>query len=196
VREDREGIARRIAEDEGAVVVPPFDDPHIIAGQGTCGLELFEEVPDLDALVTPCGGGGLFAGASVAAKAFNPGVECFAVEPEAGDDVRRSFLTGGRVSIPVPDTIADGARTQSPGELTLPVVLANASDVLTVTDAELIEAMKFLLFRLKILAEPTGALAAAAVLFSKVPPHLRRIGVVISGGNVDPDALARLVTAG
>jgi threonine dehydratase len=164
-----------------------------MAGQGTCALELLEEAADLDAIVTPCGGGGLFAGASAAALGLNSRIRCFAVEPETGDDTRRSFLTGERVSIPPPPTIADGARVQSPGALTFPFVQRNAEDVLLVSDAELVEAMKFLLFRLKILVEPTGALAVAAVLFNKLPANIRRIGVVISGGNVDADALARLV---
>ncbi|HZH92399.1 MAG TPA: pyridoxal-phosphate dependent enzyme [Pyrinomonadaceae bacterium] len=192
-RDDRERVARDLAERTGFVLIPPYDDHHVMAGQGTCALELLEEAADLDAIVTPCGGGGLFAGASAAALGLNSRIRCFAVEPETGDDTRRSFLTGERVSIPPPPTIADGARVQSPGALTFPFVQRNAEDVLLVSDAELVEAMKFLLFRMKILVEPTGALAVAAVLFNKLPANIRRIGVVISGGNVDADALARLV---
>jgi threonine dehydratase len=192
-REDREELARRLGEQEGLTVVPPFDDYHIIAGQGTCALELFEEVPDLDALLTPCGGGGLFAGASTAAKAMRPEVRCFPVESELSDDTRQSFLKGERVHIPPPATIADGMRTQMPGALTFPVVQRNAEDVLTVSEDEIVEAMRFMLFRLKILVEPTGAVAAAAALFGKLPTDVKRVGVVISGGNVDPDALARFV---
>jgi threonine dehydratase len=192
-RDDRETVARDVAERTGFVLVPPYDDYQVMAGQGTCALELLEEVPDLEAIVTPCGGGGLFAGASVAAKGINSRIRCFGVEPETGDDTRRSFLSGERVTIPPPPTIADGARVQSPGALTFPFVESNAEDVLLVSDAELAEAMKFLLFRLKILVEPTGALAVAAALFKKLPPNIRRIGVVISGGNVDADALVRLV---
>ncbi|HEX8131753.1 MAG TPA: pyridoxal-phosphate dependent enzyme [Pyrinomonadaceae bacterium] len=192
-RDDREQAARDVAERGGHVLVPPYDDYHVMAGQGTCALELLEEVGDLEALVVPCGGGGLFAGASVAAKGVNSRIRCFGVEPETGDDTRQSFLTGERVTIPPPPTIADGARVQSPGALTFPFVQRNAEDVLTVSDAELAEALRFLLFRLKILVEPTGALAVAAVLFNKLPPNIRRIGVVISGGNVDADALVRLL---
>jgi threo-3-hydroxy-L-aspartate ammonia-lyase len=192
-REDREEVARRLSEREGLAVVPPFDDYDIIAGQGTCALELFEDVPDLDALLTPCGGGGLFAGASTAAKALKTDVRCFPVESELSDDTRQSFLKGERVHIPPPATIADGMRTQMPGALTFPVLQRNAEDVLTVSEDEIVEAMRFLLFRLKILVEPTGAVAAAAVLFGKLPKGLGRVGVVISGGNVDPEALARFV---
>lgn len=192
-REDREEIARRLSEREGLVVVPPYDDYHIAAGQGTCALELFEEVPELEALLTPCGGGGLFAGASTAAKAVRPGVRCFPVESELSDDTRQSFLKGERIEIPPPPTIADGMRTQMPGAITFPVLQRNAEDVLTVSEDEIVETMRFLLFRLKILVEPTGAVAAAAALFRKLPADVESVGVVISGGNVDPDALARFV---
>jgi len=192
-REDREQVARRLAEREGLAVVPPFDDYFVIAGQGTCGLELFEEVPDLDALLTPCGGGGLFAGASTAAKALRPAVRCFPVESELSDDTRQSFRRGERVTIPPPATVADGMRTQTPGALTFPVLQSNAEDVLLVSEDEIVEAMRFLLFRLKILVEPTGAVAAAAALFRKLPADVGSVGVVISGGNVDADALARFV---
>ena len=192
-RDDRERVARDVAERERLVLVPPYDDYQVMAGQGTCALELLEEVGDLEALVVPCGGGGLFAGASTAAKEIDERIRCFGVEPETGDDTRQSFVAGERVAIPPPPTIADGARVQSPGALTFPFVQRYAEDVLTVSDAELVGAMKFLLFRLKILVEPTGALAAAAVLFNKLPPNIRRIGVVISGGNVDADALAGFV---
>ena len=192
-RDDRERVARDVAERDGLVLVPPYDDYHVMAGQGTCVLELLEEVRDLDALVVPVGGGGLFAGASTAAKGSDARLRCFGVEPETGDDTRQSFLAGERVCIPPPPTIADGARVQSPGALTFPFVQRNAEDVLLVSDAELVGALKFLLFRLKILVEPTGALAAAAALFGKLPADVRRVGVVISGGNVDADALARIV---
>ncbi len=190
-REDREEVARRVAEREGLAVVPPYDDYEVAAGQGTCALELLEDVPDLDALLTPCGGGGLFAGASTAAKGLRAGVRCFAVESELSDDTRQSFLRGERVRIPPPATIADGMRTQSPGALTFPVLQRNAEDVLTVSEDEIVRAMRFLLFRLKILAEPTGAVAAAAALFGKLPEDVGSVGVVISGGNVDPAVLAQ-----
>jgi threonine dehydratase len=175
-------------------VVPPFDDYDIIAGQGTCALELLEDVPDLDALLTPCGGGGLFAGASTAAKALRSGIRCFPVESELSDDTRQSFLKGERVHIPPPATIADGMRTQMPGALTFPILRQNAEDVLTVSEDEIVEAMRLILFRLKMLVEPTGAVAAAAALFGKLPEGIERVGVVLSGGNVDPEALARFVS--
>jgi threonine dehydratase len=192
-KDDREQVGRDLAARTGAVMVPPFDDYFVMAGQGTCALELFEEVSDLDALVVPCGGGGLFAGASTAAKALKSGIACFAVEPAAGDDGRQSFLKGERVKIAPPATIADGARTESVGELTFPYLRKNAADVLTVSDEEIAEALRFILLRMKILVEPTGALAAAALLFGKLPAQFRRVGVVLSGGNVDADVLARIV---
>ena len=191
--DDREQVARQLSERDGLVVVPPYDDHLVMAGQGTCALELLEEVEDLDALLTPCGGGGLFAGASTAAKDLNPRIRCFPVESELSDDTRQSFVKGERVCIPPPPTIADGMRTQAPGALTFPFVQRNAEDVLTVSEDEIVETMRFLLFRLKILVEPTGAVAAAAVLFNKLPSDIKRAGVVLSGGNVDPDALARIV---
>ncbi|HYJ47043.1 MAG TPA: threonine/serine dehydratase [Pyrinomonadaceae bacterium] len=192
-RDDREQIARDIAERERLVMVPPYDDYLVMAGQGTCALELLEEVPELDCLVTPCSGGGLFAGASTAAKSINPSVRCFAVEPESGNDTQQSFLKGERVHIPPPPTIADGLRVQTPGALTFPVTQKMAEDVLTVSDEELIEALKLILFRMKMLVEPSGAAGAAAVLFHKIPANVRRVGVVLSGGNIDPEALARLL---
>ncbi len=192
-KDDREEVARQIAERDGCIVVPPYDDYLVIAGQATCGLEFVEEIADLDALLTPCGGGGLFAGASTAAKAINARIRCFPVESELSDDTRQSFLKGERVRIPPPPTIADGMRTQSPGALTFPVVQKNAEDVLTVSEEEIIETMRFLLFRMKILVEPTGAVAAAAVLFDKLPRDIKRAGVVLSGGNVDPDVMSRVI---
>ncbi|HEV2914679.1 MAG TPA: threonine/serine dehydratase [Pyrinomonadaceae bacterium] len=192
-RDDREAFARAIAERERLVLVPPYDDYLIMAGQGTCALELLEDVPELDSIVTPCGGGGLFSGASTLARSLNQGTRCFPVEAETADDTRRSFLKGERVTIPPPPTIADGMRNQSPGALTFPVLRKNAEDVLTVSDQEIIETLRFLLFRLKILVEPTGAVAAAAVLFGKLPGDIERLGVVLSGGNVDPETLARLL---
>jgi threonine dehydratase len=193
LKQDREGVAIEIAERDGRVMVPPYDDYLILAGQGTCGLEFIEEVPELDSLVAPCSGGGLFAGVSTAAKAINPRIRCFAVEPDTADDTRQSFLKGERVSIPPPPTIADGLRVQSPGTLTFPVLQKTAEDVLTVTDEEIIETMKFFLFRMKLLVEPSGAAAAAAVLMSKLPPDTKRVGVILSGGNVDAELLSQLL---
>ena len=194
-RDDRQRVADEVAESRNLVMVPPYDDYHVMAGQGTAALELFEETGELDALIVPCGGGGLFAGASTVARAVSPRTLCYAVEPEAGDDTRQSFLKGERVSIPPPQTIADGARVQSPGRLTFPFVQRNAADVLTVSDAEIVEAMRFLLLRMKILVEPTGALGAAALLADKLPKNARRVGVILSGGNVDAEALARFLQA-
>ena len=194
-REDREAIARDIGERERLVLVPPYDDYLVMAGQGTCALELLEEVPGLDCVVTPCSGGGLFAGASTAARGLNPEVRCFAVEPELADDTRRSFLKGERVKIEPSGTIADGLRVQTPGALTFPVLRRTAEDVLTVTEEELAGALKFMLFRMKILVEPSGVAGAAAVLSRKLPRGVRRVGVVLSGGNIDPLALAQLLGA-
>ena len=195
LKQDREEVAIEIARHDGRVMVPPYDDYLILAGQGTCGLEFLEEVPDLDCLVAPCSGGGLFAGVSTAAKAINPSIRCFPVEPDTADDTRQSFLKGERVSIPPPPTIADGLRVQSPGTLTFPILQKTAEDVLTVSDDEIIETIKFFLFRLKLLVEPSGAAAAAAVLTGKLPAAVRRVGVIVSGGNIDGELLSQLLTA-
>ncbi|HEY6121506.1 MAG TPA: threonine/serine dehydratase [Pyrinomonadaceae bacterium] len=188
-KQDRRAVANEIAERENRIMVPPYDDYMILAGQGTCGLEFIEDVPDLDSLLVPCSGGGLFAGVSTAVKGANPRIRCFPVEPESGDDTRQSFLKGERVTIPPPPTIADGLRVQSPGELTFPITQQNAEDVLTVTDEEILETMRFLLVRMKLLVEPSGAAAAAAVFFQKLPEDTRNVGVVLSGGNVDAEVL-------
>jgi threonine dehydratase len=174
-------------------MVPPYDDYLILAGQSTCGLELVEEVPDLDCLLAPCSGGGLFAGVSTAAKAMNPRIRCFAVEPDTADDTRQSFLKGERVTIPPPPTIADGLRVQSPGTLTFPILQKTAEDVLTVSDQEIIETIKFFLFRMKLLVEPSGAAAAAAVFSGKLPRDTKRVGVIVSGGNIDADLLSQFL---
>jgi threonine dehydratase len=192
-RQDREAVAVEIAQRDGRVMVPPYDDYLILAGQGTCGLEFLEEVPDLDCLLVPCSGGGLFAGVSTAAKALNPNIRCFPVEPETADDTRQSFVKGERVSIGPPPTIADGLRVQSPGALTFPILQQTAEDVLTVSDDEMIETIKFFLFRMKLLVEPSGAAAAAAALTRKVPGDTERVGVVLSGGNIDAQMLAQLL---
>ncbi|MDT4968968.1 MAG: threo-3-hydroxy-L-aspartate ammonia-lyase [Acidobacteriota bacterium] len=190
---DREQVAREIAEREGLVMVPPYDDYLIMAGQGTCGLELLEDVPDLDTLVIPCSGGGLFAGVSTAAKSINPNIRCFPVEPETANDTRQSFLKGERVETPPSQTIADGLRVQTPGRLTFPILQKTAEDVLTVTDDELVAAIRFILARMKVLVEPSGVAAAAAVLSGKLPDDARRVGVILSGGNIDPEMLAGLL---
>jgi len=195
LKQDREAVAIEIAEREGRVMVPPYDDYLILAGQGTCGLEFLEEVPDLDCLLAPCSGGGLFAGVSTAAKTLNPRIRCFPVEPERADDTRQSFLKGERISIPPPPTIADGLRVQSPGTLTFPILQKTAEDVLTVSDDQIIETIRFFLFRMKLLVEPSGAAAAAAVMTGKLPRDTRRVGVVISGGNIDTDLLSQFLAS-
>jgi len=194
-KQDREAFALDLAERERLIMVPPYDDYLILAGQGTCGLELLEEVPDLDCVLTPCSGGGLFAGVASAAKSLNQKIRCFPVEPETGDDTRQSFLKGERVSIPPPSTIADGLRVQIPGKLTFPITQKLAEDVLTVTDDEIIATLRFLLFRMKILVETSGATAAAAVMFHKLPADVKRVGVVLSGGNIDPDLLQSIINS-
>jgi len=192
-KDDRDAFGREIADREGLVMVPAYDDFLIMAGQGTCGLEFLEEVPDLDCIMTPCSGGGLFAGVSTAAKSMKPSIRCFAVEPDTANDTQQSIAKGGRVKISPPPTIADGLRVQTPGELTFPITRANAEKVLTVTDEEIIAAMKFILFRMKLLVEPSGAAAAASVFTKKIPMDCRRVGVVLSGGNVDSDLLAEIL---
>lgn len=192
-KQDREAFALDLAERERLVMVPPYDDYFILAGQGTCGLELVEEVPDLDCVLTPCSGGGLFVGVATAAKALNRKIKCYPVEPVTADDMRQSFLKGERVTIPPPPTIADGLRVQIPGKLTFPILQKVADDVLTVTDDEIIDTLRFLLFRMKVLVETSGATAAAAVMFQKLPADVKRVGVVLSGGNIDPEQLKELL---
>jgi threonine dehydratase len=192
-KEDRQKFALDLAERERLVMVPPYDDYLILAGQATCGLELMEDVPDLDCVLTPCSGGGLFAGVATAARMMNPRIRCFPVEPASADDTRQSFLKGERVAIPPPPTIADGLRVQIPGALTFPIVQELAEDVLTVSDEEMIETLRFVLTRTKLLVETSGIAAAAAVMFKKLPADVKRAGVVLSGGNIDPDQLATLL---
>lgn len=193
-KDDRDAFGREIAEREGLVMVPAYDDYLIMAGQGTCGLELLEAVPDLDCVLTPCSGGGLFAGVSTAAKSMKPSIKCLAVEPDTANDTQQSIQKGERVKISPPPTIADGLRVQTPGALTFPITRTNADDVLTVSDEEMIATMRFMLFRMKLLVEPSGAAAAAAVFARKVPRDCKSVGVVLSGGNIDTDVLARLLT--
>ena len=179
----------------GLPFVSPYDDPAIMAGQGTAALELLEDVPDLDALLTPMGGGGLMAGCSTVAKAIRPSMRIYGVEADTANDTYLSFRKGERVTIAPPPTIADGIRNLSPGALTFPINKENLADVLLVSDKEISEALCFLLLRCKILVEPTGAVSAAAVLTGKLPmPAGSRVGVVLSGGNVDPALLAEILT--
>ena len=191
-REDREAIARRIAAETGAVILPSYDHPWIIAGQGTAALELLEEKPDLDAIVTPLGGGGLLSGTLIAAKALRPGAKVYGVEPELADDWYRSLEAGERIAIAPPATIADGLRTPIPGEITFPIVRALATGVLRVSEEEIKASVRFLLSRMKLLTEPSGAVAAAALLHNKLPANFKSVGVLLSGGNVDLDALAQI----
>ncbi len=192
--EDREAIARKLVEEEGAALVPPFDDDAIIAGQGTLALELLEDVPDLDFLVTPCGGGGLLSGCAVAAKGMKPAIRLWGVEPEAGDDMKRSLAAGAPVTIPVPATIADALQTTRPAERTLAVIQELTEGIETVSDLEIRRAMALLASRLKILVEPGGSVAFAALLHGKIPDVAgRKVGVVLSGGNVDLERFGALV---
>lgn len=183
--DDREAISRKLSEERNLALIPPFDHPHIVAGQGTAAKELLEETGPLDVLMVPCGGGGLLSGCAVSARALAPKCRVVGVEPAAGNDVSQSYEQKKIVKIPVPDTIADGARTQAPGEITFPLILQNVDAMVTVTDDELLRAMFFLWERMKIVVEPTGALAACALLRGKVPVPGKRVGVVLSGGNVD-----------
>lgn len=194
-RINRAELAASIAAERGATLVPPYDDPAIIAGQGTVALELIEDAGPLDVLLVPLGGGGLLAGSALAATALSPGARVYGVEPEAGDDWVRSWRENRIVSIPVPKTIADGQQTQSPGELTWPIVRALATGVVTVSDDEIRAAMRFAFERLKLVVEPSGASALAALLFEKVGVRGARVGIVLSGGNVDPATFSACITA-
>jgi threo-3-hydroxy-L-aspartate ammonia-lyase len=184
-REDREAIGKRLAVDRGLVLIPPYDHPHIIAGQGTAALELLEDTGPLDLLCAPCGGGGLLSGTALAASGLSPDCRVIGVEPAAGDDATRSFKTKSLQTVSNPQTVADGARTPSLGSLTFPLVLQHVSDMTTVSDDRLLRTMFFLWERLKVVVEPTGALAAAAILEGGLAPRGSRVGVILSGGNVD-----------
>ncbi len=190
LRESREAIAARILEESGATLVPPFDHPMIMAGQATAALELLEEAPDLDALITPVGGGGLLAGSATIAKDLRPPIRLFGVEPADGNDTFLSFQAGERRAVPLPQTIADGLRAPSPGELTFPIIRQLVEQIIVVTDDEIRAAVKFLLTRLKILVEPSGAVGAAALLSGKLPAGIGKVGVILSGGNIDFEQLA------
>jgi threo-3-hydroxy-L-aspartate ammonia-lyase len=184
MHEDRQAFAARVAKERGMVTIPPFNHPHIIAGQGTAAKELIEDVGPLDMLLVPTGGAGLVSGSAVAARHLAPECKVIGVEPAAGDDVTQSFRTGKIVTIPVPDTIADGARTTAPGDITFALVKRYVNEMVTVTDSELLPAMFWMWERMKVVVEPTGALGFAAAFHRKV--ELKgRIGVIVSGGNVD-----------
>ncbi len=191
--EDREEIGARLARERGLALVRPYDDPLVMAGQGTTALELFEDVPDVDVLVVPVGGGGLIAGCATAAKALRPGVRVVGVEPETGNDTARSLEAGERVRIDVPRTIADGLQASSPGELTFEVNRRLVDEIVTVTDADILDAMAFLFDRLKLVTEPSGAVGVAALLTRAVAAPGASVGVVISGGNVGVARFAGLL---
>ena len=191
--EDREAISRRLALERGMTLVPPFDHPHVIAGQGTAAKELFEEVPDLDYLFVCVGGGGLLAGSLLAAEALAPQCRVVGVEPAAGNDGQQSFKAGHVVQTPTPHTIADGAQTQALGQLTFPIIQRLADDMVTATDEQLVESLRFFAERMKIVVEPTGALAFAGAQHGNVDIHGARVGILISGGNVDLSRLARFL---
>ncbi|PUA18653.1 threo-3-hydroxy-L-aspartate ammonia-lyase [Glaciimonas sp. PCH181] len=191
--EDREAIGRQLADERSLTLIPPYDHPHIMAGQGTCVKELIEEVGELDFLFVPLGGGGLLSGCSTAAKVMSPGCTVIGVEPEAGNDGQRSFREGKIVHIDTPATIADGAQTQHLGQYTFPVLQKLVDDILTVSDSELVETMKFFAGRMKMVVEPTGCLAAAAAFGKQYDLKGKKVGVVISGGNVDLLRFAALI---
>jgi threonine dehydratase len=188
-RDNREAVARNITERTGAVLVPPYDDERILTGQGTAALELLEDRPGLDALIAPVGGGGLAAGCTIAARGLNPRVRVFGSEPETANDTQQSLRAGKRVEISAPDTIADGLRSPVPGIVTFPILQELLEDVVTVSEQEIRDAMRFLATRMKIMVEPSGAVPAAVVLFRKLPPGIGSIGVILSGGNMDPSML-------
>src|SRR6266849_1471008 len=192
-KEVREEVAERVARERELPVIPPFDHPQVIAGQGTAAKELIEEAGPLDYLFVPCSGGGLISGCAVAASHLSPGCKVIGVEPEAGDDATRSFKTKTLQTCHNPDTIADGARTHALGRLTFPLVLRHVHDMITVSDAELVRAMFYLWERMKIVVEPTGVLGAAGLFERGLPVAGKRVGVILSGGNVDLKLLARFV---
>jgi len=190
--QSREEVAARISREKGATVIPPFDHPDVIAGQGTAAKELFEDAGELDFLFVCTGGAGLLSGCAIAANELSPQCRVIGVEPAAGDDAARSLRSRTLQRVENPVTIADGARTQSMGAITFPLVLRHVHDIITVTDAQLVQAMRFLLERMKLVVDPTGALAAAGVLSGAVDVRDRRVGIILSGGNVDLKAMAAL----
>jgi threonine dehydratase len=192
-RENREEIAERLADERGSAVVPPYDHPDIIAGQGTAAAELFEETGPLDSLFVCLGGGGLLSGSALAAKALSADCAVYGVEPETGNDGQRSFRQGAIVRIPVPETIADGAQTQALGRYTFEIIRRDVADVLTASDDELIDCMRFFATRMKIVVEPTGCLGFAAVRALGRRLAGQRVGVIVSGGNIDGDRMASLL---
>jgi threonine dehydratase len=192
--EDREQIGRKLAEDEGLTLIPPYDHPDVIAGQGTAAKELFEETGPLDALFVCLGGGGLLSGSALSARALAPGCKVYGVEPEAGNDGQQSFRTGTIVHIDTPKTIADGAQTQHLGAYTFEIIRRDVDDVLTASDAQLVDAMRFFASRMKLMVEPTGCLSFAAAREMKASLNGKRVGIIVSGGNIDLDRFCALTT--
>jgi threonine dehydratase len=194
-RDDREELVRELAAERGLPLVHPFDDPRVMAGQGTVALELLDQAGSLDALVVPVGGGGLISGCATVIKSLQPGCRVIGVEPQASDDVARSLASGRRQAVQVGRTIADGQQTPSPGELTWPVIAALVDEVVTVTDEQIVAAMRLLFERLKVVAEPSGACALAALTSGALRFDGARVGVVVSGGNIGADGFAALMGA-
>jgi threonine dehydratase len=193
--QDREEITRKLADEKGAVVIPPYDHPDVIAGQGTAAKELLEKVGPLDVIITPLGGGGLLSGTALAARALAPNIQVFGVEPEAGNDGQQSFRSGSIVYIDTPKTIADGAQTQHLGQYTYNIIKRDVNDIFTATDDELVDCMRFFAERMKLIVEPTGCLGLAAVRKMKDQLKGLRIGVIISGGNIDIQRFSSLIHA-
>ena len=194
-REDREQIGRDLAEKHGLTLIPPYDHPDVIAGQGTAAQELFEELGELDALFVCLGGGGLLSGSALAARALAPRCAIYGVEPEAGNDGQQSFRSGAIVHIDTPKTIADGAQTQHLGAYTFAIIRRDVDDILTASDAELVNCMRFFATRMKLMVEPTGALGLAAARAMKAQLQGKRVGVIISGGNVDLERFCSLMSS-
>jgi threonine dehydratase len=194
-KEDREQIGRSLAARHGLTLIPPYDHPDVIAGQGTAARELFEEVGALDAFFVPLGGGGLLSGCALATRALAPDCKLYGVEPEAGNDGQQSFRSGAIVHIETPQTIADGVQTQHLGNLTFPIIRRDVTDVLTATDGELVECMRFMASRMKLVVEPTGCLGLAAALQMRAQVRGRRVGILVSGGNVDLARFCSLLAA-
>ncbi|MBU1695758.1 MAG: threo-3-hydroxy-L-aspartate ammonia-lyase [Proteobacteria bacterium] len=190
--ESREDIALKIQEEQGLTMIPPFDHPDVIAGQGTAALELFDQAGSLDMLLTPCGGGGLLSGCAIAAKGKNPDCKVIGVEPELADDACRSFKTGILQTVQNPATIADGTRTTSLGKITFPLILENVDDMVTVSEKDIIHAVQFLFFRMKLVVEPSGVLGLGALLNKKVVPK-GKVGVILSGGNIDAKTMEMIL---
>jgi len=191
--QDREALTRQLAADRGLTLIPPYDHPHVIAGQGTAAMELLEDTGPLDVMFVPLGGGGLLSGSALAVRALAPQCKLYGVEPEAGNDGQQSLRKGEIVYIPTPSTLADGAQTQHLGEYTFGVIRRDVQDIVTATDAQLVEAMRFFAERMKLVVEPTGCLGFAAACHAGLPLEGKRVGVILSGGNVDLARFAQLV---